>query len=614
MLLIALGTLRLAGVVLSQPMLGYANQYDMARTSACLDLWPDLPFAQRSLAHQHAPLPGYIDFHDEAARCFPTTTVAFAAVAKRALQAAGALRLLSLERYPLQAVGVVQALALLAVVVAFCYAERFRPWARLAHGGAFALVLSDPANGMWLNTLYTEWAAMLAAYATVGLVALPPARHARVPLAFAWVCALVALGLSRPQYIAFGLVPLLVIAPACWRNRRGVLIAASMGFAATVALQSHWIARWPSFRAASNYNFYLGAVLPAVQDEHVALSALDLPAGCRGAIGSNWFVGMGGPAPGQCDAIATLGRFGFVQLAAGDPALPARVLVRGLPQTQAWWMHYLGMIAGRTFGDASDVRSWRTASLANYTEKLSLRVWLCVVGLLPAAFLAGGAAWVRRVRRGEPGSGLAGVVFVCAGLGLYAITSSLFGDGYLEVARHAVLMHSALWATVLLGGGFALARWRSPPSFRVAAVRVGFTAAMAIVIGLGLHQLAMRSPMAHGVVDAPTTRELGGNAYSMRGWAVDPFGVRQVRVGAYDDWDARTPRSEWSATVGLPVRGLHGESVERYYPTYPGADRSGFAVAVPRTALLAGAACLRTRVENGQGTLTEIDRRCIELR
>ena len=36
MLLIAVGTLRLAGVVLSQPMLGYANQYDMARMSACV--------------------------------------------------------------------------------------------------------------------------------------------------------------------------------------------------------------------------------------------------------------------------------------------------------------------------------------------------------------------------------------------------------------------------------------------------------------------------------------------------------------------------------------------------------------------------------------------------
>ena len=155
-LLIALGTLRLAGVVLSEPMLGYANQYDMARTSACLDLWPDVPFAERSLAHQHAPLPAYIDFHDEAARCFPSTTVAFAAAAKRALQTVGALGLVSLERYPLQAVGVVQGLALLAVVVAFCYAETPRPAARLAHCAVFALVLTDPANGMWLNTLYTE--------------------------------------------------------------------------------------------------------------------------------------------------------------------------------------------------------------------------------------------------------------------------------------------------------------------------------------------------------------------------------------------------------------------------------------------------------------------------
>jgi len=613
-LLIALGTLRLAGVVLSEPMLGYANQYDMARTSACLDLWPDLPFAERSLARQHAPLPDYIDFHDAAARCFPSTTVAFAAVAKGVLQVGGALGLLSLERYPLQAVGVVQALAILAVVVAFCYAERSRPWARLAHCGVFALVLSDPANGMWLNTLYTEWSAMLAAYATVGLVALPPSRRASVPLALAWICALVALGLSRPQYIAFGLVPLVVMAPAHWRENRGVLIAASLGFAAAVALQSHWIARWPSFRAASNYDFYLGAVLPAVQDERLALSTLDLPSGCRNEIGSNWFVGMGGPAPGQCDPIAALGRLEFVRLAAADPALPARVLIRGLPQTQAWWVHYLGMIAGRAFGDASVVRSWRTASLASYTEKLPLRDWLCVVALLPAACLAGGVAWIRRFYRGEPGTGVAPALLVCGCLGLYAIVSSLFGDGYLEVARHAVLMHSALWATVLIGGGYVLAHCRSPARLRVVVIEVAIAVATAIVIGLWLYHLAARSPIAHGVVDEPKTRELGADAYAIRGWAIDPFGVRQVRVGVYDGWDASTPRSEWNAAVGLPVQGPHGESVDRYYPTYPGADRSGFAVDIPRAALLTVPSCLRTRVENGKGVLTEVDRRCIQAR
>jgi hypothetical protein len=612
-LLLALGTLRLLGVVLSEPMLGYANQYDMARTSACLDLWPNVPFAERSLAHQHAPLPDYIDFHDEAARCFPSTTVAIAAVAQGMSRAAGALGLISPEHYPLQAVGLVQGLALLAVVVAFFRAESSRPWARLAHCAVFAFVLSDPANGLWLNTLYTEWATLVAAYATVGLVALPLSTRASVPRALAWMGALAALTLARPQYIAFGLVPLLVMAFTGGRGNRGVLIAATLGFASAVALQSHWIARWPSFRAASNYDFYLGAVLPAVHDERLAISTLGLPPDCRNAIGSNWFVGMGGPAPGQCDAVAALGRLEFVRLAAADPVLPARVLVRGLPQTQAWWMHYLGMIAGRPFGDASALHSWRSTSLANVTERLPLRMWLCIVALLPATCLPAGIALVRRVHRGEPGTGVAGALFVCACLGLYAIASSLFGDGYLEVARHAVSMHSALWATVLVGGGYVLAHWRSAARLRVVG-EFAVAVVTATVIGAWLYQFAARSPMAHGIVDEPKTRELGAGAYSMRGWVVDPFGVRQVRVGVYDDWDAGAPRSEWPATIGLPVQGPHGESVDRYYPTYPGADRSGFAVDVPRAAFVSGASCLRTRVENAQGALTEIDRRCIAVR
>jgi hypothetical protein len=614
LLLIALGTVRLIGVVLSEPMLGYANQYDMARMSACIDLWPDVPPAQHSLAHQQAPLTAYLDVHDEAARCYPSSTVVLGALAKGLVRAGGALGLVSRNTYPLQAVGIVQAVALLGVAVAFCYAERFRPWARLAHAGVFALVLADPANGMWLNTLYTEWTALVAAYATVGLVALSPARRASIPLAIAWICALVALGLSRPQYIAFGVVPLLVLVPACWREKRGMVIAATIGFASSVALQSHWIAGWPSLRVAANYDFYLGAVLPAVRDERLALSRLGLPLDCRDAIGSNWFVGMGGPAPGQCDAIAPLGRLEFLELAAADPALPARVLIRGVPQTQAWWMHYLGMIAGRSFGDASLVHSWRTLSLASYTERLPLPMWLCVVALLPAGCLVGGVAFVRRCHRGESGDGAGGAVFVCACLGLYAIVSALFGDGYLEVARHAVLMHSALWATVLIGAGYVVAHWRSPARLCVAVAEVGITTVTAIVIGWCLYQMAARSPMAHGIVDEPKTRELVGDVYRMRGWAVDPFEAQWVRVGVYDGWDASTPRSEWSAAVGLPVHGQHGESVDRYYPTYPGADRAGFAVDIPSTALLAGPSCLRPRVEDGKGVLTEIDRRCIHAR
>jgi hypothetical protein len=220
---------------------------------------------------------------------------------------------------------------------------------------------------------------------------------------------------------------------------------------------------------------------------------------------------------------------------------------------------------------------------------------------------------MRRVHRGDPGTGAAGAIFACACLGLYAIASSLFGDGYLEVARHAVLMHSALWATALLGGGYVFAHWRPAARLRVVG-EVAINIATAIVIGAWLYYFAMRSPMAHGIVDEPKTRALGAATYSMRGWAVDPFGVRQIRVGVYEDWDASTPRSEWRAAVGLPVQGPHGESVDRYYPTYPGADRSGFAVDIPRDALVSGASCLRTRVENAHGTSTEIDRRCIERR
>jgi hypothetical protein len=56
---LALGVLRLPLVVLHAPMPGYANQYDMLRSSACVGLWPDVAPAERVLATPQAPLPDY---------------------------------------------------------------------------------------------------------------------------------------------------------------------------------------------------------------------------------------------------------------------------------------------------------------------------------------------------------------------------------------------------------------------------------------------------------------------------------------------------------------------------------------------------------------------------
>ncbi|MGE5668604.1 MAG: hypothetical protein ACM338_10465, partial [Betaproteobacteria bacterium] len=189
-LLVLIGIVRMFVLVLHDPMLGYANQYDMARTSACVDLWPSLPAPERYEAHLSAPLPYDIERHARAAHCYRSSVVVFVLGAKFLIAVAHAAGLVPEDRFPLQAVGVAGALALIVLVLAFLRAERARPWARLAHASIFAVVLTDPANTLWLNTLYTEPAALFFAYAVAGLLALKVITHPGRAAATAMIVAL----------------------------------------------------------------------------------------------------------------------------------------------------------------------------------------------------------------------------------------------------------------------------------------------------------------------------------------------------------------------------------------------------------------------------------------
>ena len=80
-----------------------------------------------------------------------------------------------------------------------------RPAWALANAAVFAFVLADPMTTLWLNTLYTEFGALLGAYASIGLL---PALVVRDPQSapprwalFGFACSLAVLGMSRQQHL-----------------------------------------------------------------------------------------------------------------------------------------------------------------------------------------------------------------------------------------------------------------------------------------------------------------------------------------------------------------------------------------------------------------------------
>src|SRR5690348_3927816 len=219
LLLLALGAWRIGAVVGASPMLGYANQFDMGRTSACFGLWPDLPEPARYEAHPQAPIGRYIRGVPRPAECYRSSELALVAAA---------LAIAPRDRpVDLRLVGAVKGAVLILLALGLDAALKRRPAWGLVHAAVFALVLADPITTLWLNTLYTEFAADLGAYASLALLPALVVRDSTAPprwMIFSFASALAVLGFSRQQHL---LLPALVALPvlmSLWRPARRVAL------------------------------------------------------------------------------------------------------------------------------------------------------------------------------------------------------------------------------------------------------------------------------------------------------------------------------------------------------------------------------------------------------
>ena len=200
-LLLIMGAVRIGWMAGHQPVLGYANQFDMGRTSACFGLWPDLPAPGRFGAHREAPIARYVEGERRPDECYVSSELLFTGVAIASWKVAAAAGVASPAAMDLRYVGVVKAIALVLLALIFTLLLRERPAWMLTHAAVFAVVLADPVVTLWLNTLYTEFAAVFFAYAAViCLVMIAGDYPGRRGWYLAFGAALLGLGLSRQQH------------------------------------------------------------------------------------------------------------------------------------------------------------------------------------------------------------------------------------------------------------------------------------------------------------------------------------------------------------------------------------------------------------------------------
>lgn len=568
--LLLLGLLRLAHVVLHEPLAGFANQFDMLRITGCLGLVPDLPVAEGQ-ATPSAPAAIYRSDAPFNPSCLPGSELLFAGLAVGVDRIADAIGMGMPGEFPLRLHALLKAAL---IVLAWLWLQRglrTSPKLAIAHAATVVLLLLDPFNTLYLAGFYTESSALIGAWLALALPLTWLARG-RVPgwpdgVAFALALAFL-LG-SRMQHV---LVPLLWLGwMALWAGRqrwsRVPLLVPAVVLLPLLLGQILAGAGQPAIRAANTHNALFGAVLPAASDPLAISQRLGLPQHCAELVHTTWYLRRGRDAEAECpQAFADTSRPQWVLALLAEPESVARLVGRGIALSGQWRPAYLGELAGHEFARMPAGQIGLGLSLADGVARLPWWglwwLWTLPALLLIPAFPgrgdgAGGAAlaWLAPPL----------VIAVIAGWGV-----SLIGDGYSELARH---LHLSANAAVLAYGSLAAALLRQARPAVGTAILLGV-----VLLGI-LGAWVSRTAIAYGVADEPRDEAQLAAGAMISGWALDPRGISAVRVRTADGSTVELELTPYPVLTGVFGAGVGGMGL-RFEGVLPPGNARGFDIVV----------------------------------
>ncbi|HEX6832365.1 MAG TPA: hypothetical protein VF132_02425, partial [Rudaea sp.] len=325
------GLIRAVALLAHDPLIALANSYDEVRYTACFDLYPDRPGIDDPTRNSpEAPYSRYTFVPGAAPICYWSTELLFqgAAVAIYKLQHAAT----GATSFSVRWIGALKFAALLVLWAVFCRAwvARAQPWSALANGLLLPIVFADPANGIYLNTFYAEWTALLSLYALCGLLLLYDARkrsaHAMVLIAL----AAFALAMSKIQHLVLPLAcAIVVLLVGQLRTRRwpwqGVALLIGAVFGAL--LQTVQLRREsPAIEAINQFNradVVFTGLLANARDPAATARSLGIGADCLQFVGkSAWQIGDWPQS--ACPTLANVTRGSELKALAREPDMALR--------------------------------------------------------------------------------------------------------------------------------------------------------------------------------------------------------------------------------------------------------------------------------------------------
>lgn len=553
-IIIWIAATRIFYVVLHDPMLGYGNQFDMGRTAACLDLWPNLPGGPRDVAYFEAPIEKHQRINIASQRCYPSA---------EAVLDWAAIHVDGLRRYffadalvDMRSIGLLKALLLIVAACVGHHALRADPRIALVHAAAFMLVMADPVLTLYLNTLYGEFVAALGAYAAiVGIVALTLNRRWTESTLVLFTAGVGCLAFSRLQHV---LLPLFFIAILALLTLVGtpvrrwlrdhfatcMVIALLSGLsAASVAVNASFMKANPIFHEVNRNNTLFSALLPATEQPAAVVAALGLPVDCAALVYSDFFRKMWRGQSGSCPEALAVSPLRVLAHFAYEPRAILIFVGRGILLASAWRMPYVGEVANAVSERATAGPLHIAASVdalsrtMGYTGHVIFWVTPVAAGLIGGLLLL--SPWSRKkddvgasdaAYRSRSAAQLA--MFSISALIASAWATSLLGDGYSELARHIHLgLVAALAGWVLLIGSAIFVR---PATLRLWPV-LGAAFVVAVLVAM-----LTAIPVAFGRLAEPADDAQLATTATFSGFVISPRPVIAIEIEQQSRLLART--------------------------------------------------------------------------
>jgi hypothetical protein len=423
-------------IVGARPLIAYSNNFDFVRQASCVGVWPVSIGIEKGGAASYPANNLVVDRDVRSELCSASIDNIFPYIAARGVRTGGGLDFRAIGAWKLVFVFTL----LLGTVWAFD-----RRSERSVAVLLWIAVFSDLAVLLYFNTLYNELSVVLGLVVTGVCAAFTfVRRELSMRMALVWGAGLALLGLSKVQYALLAPCIAALAVVACAKATRASKLNAVavllVGICMPIVLK---LANPVDYGLASSVAYanatdtVLGAVLPEAESPEKLLELMQLPQHCEAGAGKNWY-SPGVAASHPCPELRDFGRSRLLPAFIADPSTFFGPFAKSVSLSRPIVLTHLGSVEPPREKSSWRYQASRWSSLSTIWDGMPKSAYVAMVWLAMLAGLACGMRLLWSVWRSRETKLPLAIVCVGGAYVAYALLSSVFGDGYWELSKHAI--------------------------------------------------------------------------------------------------------------------------------------------------------------------------------